>query len=233
MVNYSQRPAVLPNNRLEDGKHHYQQSKEIIMRTITNTFTVYTFDELPEEAKQLAIQNYWDINVDYEWWDFTYEDVATIGLKIEGFDVAGNKYVEGKLTEYAIEVARNILKDHGPMTETYKLAEQYLQDRKEVIALERIADAQLFADDLCKAGKDDFQWNGLIYQNYVLDDEDIDTEDIDQEFERALKEEYASILQNEYEFLTSEEQIIETMTANEYDFTIDGKIYKTRRTQSC
>ncbi len=51
-----------------------------------------------------------------------------------------------------------------------------------------------------------------------------DVPDMEDEYERALKEEYASILQKEYEYLTSDEAIIETIQANDYDFTEDGKI---------
>lgn len=32
-------------------------------------YTVYKFNELPEESKQKAIKKHWDINIDYEWWN--------------------------------------------------------------------------------------------------------------------------------------------------------------------
>ena len=57
------------------------------MRTYTTEHTVYKFDELDESTKQAAIEKLWDINVDYEWWEFTYEDAANIGLKITEFDL--------------------------------------------------------------------------------------------------------------------------------------------------
>jgi len=53
---------------------------------------------------------------------------------------------------------------------------------------------------------------------------DIDTEDIDAEFLRSLCEDYRIMLQNEYEYLTSEEAIIETIIANEYEFTEEGEL---------
>lgn len=49
-------------------------------------------------------------------------------------------------------------------------------------------------------------------------------DELDAEFTRALGEEYLSILRQEYEYLTSEEAIIETIEANEYEFTEDGKL---------
>lgn len=50
------------------------------------------------------------------------------------------------------------------------------------------------------------------------------TEENCTEFVRALGEEFLIQLRREYEYLTSEESIIETIEANEYEFTEDGKI---------
>ena len=42
------------------------------MKTIETI--VYQFDELTPEAQQKAIERLCSINVDFEWWDSTYED---------------------------------------------------------------------------------------------------------------------------------------------------------------
>ena len=44
------------------------------------------------------------------------------------------------------------------------------------------------------------------------------------DFLQSLCEDYRIILRNEYEYLTSEEAIIETIESNEYYFTEDGKL---------
>ena len=44
------------------------------------------------------------------------------------------------------------------------------------------------------------------------------------EFEYSLLEDYRIMLQKEYENLTSEETIIETIQVNEYEFTENGKL---------
>lgn len=49
------------------------------MRTITITKEVYTFAELSDSAKETARNNYREHNLDYNWWDFTYDDAKTIG----------------------------------------------------------------------------------------------------------------------------------------------------------
>lgn len=54
-----------------------------------------------------------------------------------------------------------------------------------------------------------------------------DTEDYENlclEFKYNLLEDYRIILAKEYEYLTSEEAIIETIQINEYEFTADGEL---------
>ena len=50
-------------------------------------------------------------------------------------------------------------------------------------------------------------------------------DEIEKEFARALGEEYLSILRTEYEYQTSEEAIKETIEANDFDFTKEGRIF--------
>jgi hypothetical protein len=87
---------------------------------------LYQFDELSDEVKLKVMERMADINVDHGWWDFVYEDAATIGLKLMGFD---DYKCEGKLTEAVGEVCRRILANHGKACETYRTAVDYY-DRK-------------------------------------------------------------------------------------------------------
>ena len=59
---------------------------------------VYLFSELSDQAKQKVIEDNYDINVDYEWWESAYEDAANIGLKITGFDIDRGSYCNGEFT---------------------------------------------------------------------------------------------------------------------------------------
>jgi hypothetical protein len=164
-------------------------------REITKRTTVYKFDELSDDAKQKAIENLYDINVDYDWYECIYDDARTIGCTIDGFDIDRGNYCDLKCPD-AGATAEKIMKEHGPNCETFKLAAQYVKDYD---ALERDEDGEplaLYAQD-----------------------------ELDQDFTRALSEEYLSLLRQEYEYRTSEEAIIETIQANDYDFTEDGKLY--------
>lgn len=164
------------------------------MRTVTIQKTYYKFEELSEEAQEKAIEKLWDLNVNCEWWDCIYDDAARIGLKITGFDLDRGGYCYGKLTTSAKDCTEKIIKDHGETCDTYILAQQFLAD------LAALGDEE--NDDFDLAAK----------------------EDLEIEFERALKEEYLSILRKEYEYLTSEEAIKETIAANEYEFDEEGNL---------
>jgi hypothetical protein len=153
------------------------------------TINLYKFEELSEEAQQKAIEKLSDINVDYEWWESTYEDAERIGLKITGFNLDRNRHATGELITSAGEVVEKILSEHGDQCETYKTALKY---------------------------KDSFQ---------NTSDEDEGIEDTEDKFLKDLLEDYSIILQNESEYLQSKEAIIETIKANDYDFTEDGKLY--------
>ena len=48
---------------------------------------VYKFDELSDKVKDKVIENFSDINTDYDWYEFIYEDAGQIDLEITGFDL--------------------------------------------------------------------------------------------------------------------------------------------------
>lgn len=173
------------------------------MRTEIIERKLYKFEELSEEGKEKAIEKLYDINIDYDWWDSVYEDAKNIGLKIEEFDIDRGAYCKGKFIESAEECAHKIIDDHGESCETYKTAEEYLKQRDIMVNT---------------AEKDE---NGELIDEYELDNE---LDDLDREFLKSLCEDYRIMLQHEYEYLTSEEAIKETIEANEYEFTENGEL---------
>lgn len=56
------------------------------MRTQVITKTVYEFEELSDTAKQRAIESFRENNLDYDWWDFVYEDAARMA-ELLGIDL--------------------------------------------------------------------------------------------------------------------------------------------------
>ena len=143
------------------------------MKTVT--VQLYQYDELTEEAKENVLQRLCDINVDYEWWDFIFEDAQNIGLEITEFDIYRNE-IAGKLIYEPAEVKKAILENHGKMCDTYKYVKGF----------------------------------------------DMRQEIDEYEFKYGLLEEYLSMLEREYDYLTTQESVEETIRINEYEFTESG-----------
>ena len=59
------------------------------------------------------------------------------------------------------------------------------------------------------------------------EDEDVEREVelLDDQYEKEYSEDILSYLRSSYDWEISDEAITETIEANEYDFTADGKIY--------
>lgn len=167
----------------------------------TIELTVFKFEELSKEAQEKAIQDNWDFNVNHDWWDFTYEDAATIGLKITGFDLGRGRSITGDFKTSAIDCANSILENHGEECGTYKLAAAYKESHM-VISVKY----KLLAND-------------------DSEDEDDEITELSEAFEKDILNAYWKILDNEYDYLQSEECIKESLIANEYDFEEDGSRY--------
>jgi len=162
-----------------------------------HTITAYSYDELSPEAQKHAIDKLWDINVASYWWDYIYEDAANVGIKI-------NPDRKGEFLESARYTANKILQEHGEVCETYQTAKVFLD------TLDRFLEA---------ADKDEY---GELY----LSDEH-KVEEMELEFLRSILEDYRILLQKEYDYQTSDEAIIETIRANEYEFTENGELFRT------
>lgn len=173
------------------------------MREIT--VRLYQFDELSEEAKEKALEEMRSISVNHEWWEFTYEDAKAIGLKITGFDLDRNRHAKGELLESATKVADLIIKNHGKDCNTHKLAIQFWADWDALV--EKHSDG---VNTTVVAEENEYDFDG-------------EADELEKEFESNLLERYSWMLQQEYEYLTSDEAVAETIRANEYEFTEEGK----------
>jgi len=172
------------------------------MRIETTKRALYKFNELSKDQKQRAIENLWDINVDLDWWDFTYDDATDIGVKLTGFDIDRGSYCNGEPLEGYGSIAQSILENHGKVCDTYKLAETFLKAKEQ--------NDQKEPDEGTEGDKWDI-W-------------DLRRDNMEDKFMKNLLSEYLTMLRNEYEHLTGEQAIIETINANEYEFDKHGKL---------
>jgi hypothetical protein len=161
------------------------------MKTIK--VNLYEFRELGEEIQEKVLEKYWEINVDYDWWDGIYEDANQVDFKITEFDIDRERYVNGEFKGSAYNTIEKILENHGESCETYKLALEYKEKYNQ---LEKYEDGEIIENESFE------EWEN--------------------EFLLALCEEFRSILSKQFEYSVSRESIIETIELNEYTFEADG-----------
>ena len=94
------------------------------MEAISLNYVVYTFDELPDDAKESALEKLCDSNVDYEWWEYTVDDAKEIGIKISEFDI-DHGTIKGEYYDDAVDVKKAIMKSHGKTCDTYQTVLEY------------------------------------------------------------------------------------------------------------
>ena len=175
------------------------------MRTETTTRTIYTFDELSETAKEKALDVYRHINLNFDWWDSTYEDAKNIGLKIDSFDLDRRRHATGKFIEDANHCASRIIAEHGETCETYKTAKAFLSDWSELVA----------------------KYSDGVNLEQVHEDKEYDfdqeADELQEEFLKSILEDYSIMLQKESEYLYSDEAVKEFIEAHDCEFTEEGK----------
>lgn len=168
----------------------------------TKTVTLYEYDELPtERAKERARDWYLSCTEsDTYAWEDIQADAEMVGLEIESLDQ--HRPNKGRFTAGALETAHKIEKDHGESCETHKTTVKFLADRDEIIdTAERDEDGEFSDVD-------------------AVDDK-LDT--LEGEYLHDLLEDYRVNLEKNIAYQQSREAIEESIRANGYTFTEDGK----------
>jgi hypothetical protein len=157
---------------------------------------LYEFSELSEAAKERAIERFRDFNVDYEWWSSSYDGMAECGVVIHEFDTHRGTIKSEIDDEY--ETAQTIISDWGETSILHVLSKQFLLDREALVK---------------KYG-----------EGNQTDGYDDDLNYLERDYHHDLNEEMWKMLREEYEYLTSDEAVIESIEINKYEFTEDGTL---------
>lgn len=192
----------------------------------TKTYTVYNFDELDESAKDNARQWYRAGTLDYEWWDFVYDD-AKACAKIIGIDI-DNIYFSGFSSQgdgacftgeyiYAKGAAKAI-RDYAPMDkELHRIADelQKIQSRN-FYAL--YAEVKHFGRHHHSGSMAVQVVNSKASRGGANDDAHYTIKELMRDFADWV---YMS-LEREYDYLMSDEAVDESILSNEYTFDENG-----------
>jgi hypothetical protein len=168
----------------------------------TRTINIYKYDELSDRAKEAA-RDWWRQGaLDYDWYDCYYEDAARVGIKITGFDTGRSCEITGEFINSAEDTAEKILAEYGNGSDSLAAEARHYQ--------------KTLAEFMATAEKDE---DGELATWALV----ADKEDIDKDFLRAVLENYLVALREEAEHLQSDEVAEETIVANDYEFTENGK----------
>lgn len=196
------------------------------MRTIETT--VYKYDELSDEAKQKAREEYLKDGLYYNWWDFCYEDFCQVagilGIEIScrqgrgaeiyftGFYCRGSGSSFVGTYRYA-KGAVNLIKQYASQDKELHRIAQALQDiqRKHFYRLEARITSRLDHSIRVSVSHCDDPYRDIG-----------DAEDDVQELMNDFNDWMYCRLRDEYEHLTSDEVVEESIIANEYEFDEDG-----------
>jgi hypothetical protein len=163
----------------------------------TIEINVYKFEELDKQTKEKVIDNNRYINVeDTFWYDFIKEDFIRLGLEIRSFDLDRGSFAEIHIDDFE-HTSKNIIDEFGDRVPIKQTAKNYIDEFNKIQA------------------------------NYK-EDEDIERnlEILDEIYQREFEIDILSYLRDEYDYQTSDEAIIETIEANDYNFTWNGEIFR-------
>ena len=177
------------------------------------TTMVYSFNELSDDAKKRALNAFRDINVEYDWWDGAYDTICTagklIGLDIDRINFDTDLYcIFNAEYEYVRGASAAVCKEFPQNTDLHKIASelQALQKRHFYSLSCAIAKGRSMNYYRCFRFGEDYECKDL---GDIIDD-----------FAHWAR----VLLRDEYKYLTSDEAVKETIEANEYEFTEEGKL---------
>lgn len=187
------------------------------MRLVMETFQVCSFSELNKEQQRKVTERLRDINVDYEWFEYTLEemrkDLENLGfnkvvINFSGFhsqgdgasftgnfDIPASKKEKSKrISLFKSECGIKVFSDLGEELMEHVFSKE---DKDLGVSVERIS-------------------HHYSHENTIDSDNDF----VKSWSKRYSREIYRA-LENEYNHLTSDEAVVETIEANDYEFVLD------------
>ena len=204
------------------------------MRTVEKT--LYKYEELSDRAKQKARECYLEGGLDYSWWEYSYEDFARVAeilgitlsqrsvplmngkcryepeIYFSGFHHQGSGSSFVGTYGYAKGAVAKI-KKYAPQDEELHRIAQGLQDVQRRHFYRLTADITSARDHYIRVEVEDSENR---YRD--IGDAEDDVRGLMNDFNDWM----FKCLQDEYEYLTSDEAVEESIVANEYEFDAYG-----------
>lgn len=211
---------------------------------------VFKFDQLSDEVKAKVLEKNYDYNIDYNWWDAVYEDAimmaGIIGIQIDtrrgsntepaiwfsGFSSQGDgacfegtySYKKGALKELKSSAAAGY-KDQA--TGQWVVQENNVELHRICKGLQDVQRKHFYRLEAVVKQRGHYQHSGCTSVE-VQDCEHMyrDIGDAEEDVTQLLRDFMDWIykrLEDEHDYLTSDQQIQEALEANEVEFDEDGE----------
>ena len=197
----------------------------------TITIQAYKFSELNKEAKEKVLNKFSDINVNYDWWEFEVDDLAAhikekLNLEFESKDILFEMFSRRNSVYIKSKEVISALSQKYSKLNNFELPDKF----------------GLFCNYLGGGISSGLHKSEYREEYIELGSEYNDSEDIDREFEivennrisesiindlnglQELLRTFYNNLYEEYNHLTSEEAIKDTLEANGYMFKENGSV---------
>ncbi|MBS0352644.1 MAG: hypothetical protein JSR83_01895 [Proteobacteria bacterium] len=177
------------------------------------TVTVYSFNELSEAAQKRVLNEFSDINVEFNWYEDTFGTIRAAGelLGLEIGDIYFDAYsycIFDASYEYVRGAAKAVRNEFPQDTKLHGIAKdlQALQKRHFYSLSCAVTEGRSMNHYRCFRFGEDYECKDL---GDIIDD-----------FARWAR----ILLRDEYKYLTSDEAVKEMIEANGYEFTEAGKL---------
>jgi len=194
------------------------------------TVPLFMFDELGTECQQKVIEEHRDINVDHAWYEdeieYFKDEMLKKGYEVDDVQFSGfSSQGDGALWVGGVHLQK-WLNSHPRgtyLTKIHEYIEKVAPSGDDVIFITRMAYPHYCHRFMMGIDYDDFYgWDGhnisgedmIIFSSVVLS------------AARDEAHELYRTLETIYDGLRSDEEVIETIKCNEYEFTLDGDIWK-------
>ena len=186
------------------------------MREVIIKKTLKGFNELTEEEKQEVLDRFRHINIDYDWWDWIIDEF------IEKVDKKIGVIIDKSEIEFNLDRGAYF----SVSGDVYGRIAELFSDKAKV---------EIYGSKKLAYYHSEFPYNSWTFSDidefdidvYGYDDEEISDKECEEIKEKVraklwelarLLEEYFNILRDEYNYLTSDEAVKDTIIANEYEF---------------
>ena len=208
------------------------------MKTIQ--VNLYAFEELNERAKQKALSAYLELNTDYGWWDYTYDDFVTIcdclGITVDKNSMAFSGFYsqgDGSGFNAEVDLSRLIksIKNKGWRGYAPKLEFDFTLPTIDKRVLRLVMSGKIDTNPRIIKRQNSYAVVvdlGVYPAEQKARDRSNTYSELD-ELEKwfdgiaqILNQFLYKSLEQEYEYQTSDEAIAELIRANDYHFLADG-----------